>query len=236
MIKPTLKRLVGKALIARGYQISKFEPRVSKWNADTIRGYGPAIRTCFDVGAAYGTPVLYDAFPDAFHVLLEPLEEYDSKIKSILENLSGVHYRTAVGSETGNTTVHVGNDKMILRSSCCKRTVLEPMERTIEDRIVSITTLDALLDSESFAPPFGLKIDTEGFELHVIRGAEKLLRDTDFVIAEVSYGDRFENGYSFADFTDEMMRQGFYLHDILKVVGWSQIKFFDAVFKKSAAR
>ena len=50
----------------------------------------------------------------------------------------------------------------------------------------SVTTLDALRAERGWEGPFGLKIDAEGYEHRVIEGAAALLRDTQFVIAEVS--------------------------------------------------
>lgn len=98
-------------------------------------------------------------------------------------------------------------------------------------REVPITTLDTLLNKYKFQPPFGLKIDTEGFELEVIRGASHFLQNTEFVITEVSYNKRFEESYRFPEFAEKMRKAGFYLCDILKVVGKPTL-FLDCIFKK----
>lgn len=44
-------------------------------------------------------------------------------------------------------------------------------------------------------PPFGLKVDTGGADPDVVEGAHEFLRETEFVIAEVSIAERFEGGY-----------------------------------------
>ena len=98
-----------------------------------------------------------------------------------------------------------------------------------EKRSVPMTTLDRLMEEHDFRPPFGLKIDVEGFEYQVIQGATAFLRKTQFVVAEVSVAKRFEESYSFSEFTELMDRNGFYLWDILNIGGK---KFVDAVFKK----
>jgi hypothetical protein len=45
-----------------------------------------------------------------------------------------------------------------------------------------------------------LKIDAEGSQLEVIRGATETLSQTSFIIAEVSVSPRFPGSYRFAEF------------------------------------
>ena len=60
-----------------------------------------------------------------------------------------------------------------------------------------------------------LKIDTEGYEAHVVRGADRLLAETQLVIAEVNMAKRFEESYSFAEFVALMDSHGFAAVDVL---------------------
>ena len=65
------------------------------------------------------------------------------------------------------------------------------------------------MERYSFQSPFGLKIDTEGFDYQVIQGARNFLRETQFVIAEVNVAKRYEGGYSFAEFIAIRDENGF---------------------------
>jgi hypothetical protein len=105
----------------------------------------------------------------------------------------------------------------------------ESNQGEVEHRVVPVFPLDDLLHAEGLDPPFGLKIDTEGSELEVLKGATALLRDTEFVIAELSLRQRFRDGFEFAQFTAELARSGFYLHDILEV---AETRYVDAAFKR----
>src|SRR3954449_6529991 len=59
-------------------------------------GFAPA--TVIDVGVAYGTPELYDAFPDARFLLVDPLEEYAPAIDGIVARLRSAEWvRAAAG-------------------------------------------------------------------------------------------------------------------------------------------
>ena len=62
-----------------------------------------------------------------------------------------------------------------------------------------------------------IKIDTEGNELNVLRGASSTLRSTDFVILEVSIAERFKNSYQFEDLVSIMGDNGFSLFSILSI-------------------
>jgi hypothetical protein len=98
-----------------------------------------------------------------------------------------------------------------------------------------MTTLDALLAEHHWEPPFGLKVDTEGYEQDVIKGAAELLGQTQFVIAEVNVTKRFEKSYSFAEFVGLMESHGLHLCDILDAQKrWAtrELGFVDGLFRR----
>jgi FkbM family methyltransferase len=182
-----------------------------------------------DVGAGRGTPQLYGAFRKSYHVLVEPLKEHESGLQNILKQYDGEYFLTAVGSTNRKATIAVEPER-IHKSSLQERTAVSSTSDPAEKREVPVITLDTLMEEHNLQPPFGLKIDTEGFELEVIEGATAFLRNTQFVIAEVSVAKRFVGGYSFPEFTEAMIRNGFFLWDIMNPGGK---RFVDAVFLPS---
>jgi len=98
-----------------------------------------------------------------------------------------------------------------MMSSFLARTDRTSSGKQVEKREVAVKTLDTLMEEYGFEPPFGLKIDTEGFEDQVVRGATNFLRRTQFVIAEVSVAERFLESYTFAEFTELMDENDFFL-------------------------
>lgn len=194
--------------------------------------------TIVDVGVGAGTPELYKAFPDAGLLLVEPLAEYEPHLKAICAARPRCRYAlSAVGARQGTRSIQVVPG-LLEHSSFLARTPLAATDNRIEERLVSVTTLDALMAELSPTPPFGLKIDTEGLELEVIRGATGLLRDTEFVIAEVSILKRFEASYTFAEFIAEMAARGFEVFDVLQVVrpDPSGTRYVDLAFVNSRRR
>ena len=59
------------------------------WTLGDVKKARFSPRTVVDVGADRGTPQLYDAFPEAYHFLVEPLTEYESNLRKALEPYQG---------------------------------------------------------------------------------------------------------------------------------------------------
>ena len=200
----------------------------SGWTPKEVaqRGFAPA--TVIDVGAGRGTPLLYRAFPRAYHVMVEPLPEFEPELRRILEQRRGELLATAIGSDAGTVTLNV-NPSCLLESS-----INEAPGMTAVPRDVPITTLDALLAEHEWIPPFALKIDTEGFEHRVIEGGTALLEHTQMVIAEVSVARRFEGSYTFAEFVALMAARDFELCDVVNVVkaASGDVTYMDCAFRK----
>ena len=107
-------------------------------------------------------------------------------------------------------------------SSFFKRTELTATGNRIERREVRVRTLDEMVQDRQLKGPFGVKIDTEGFELEVVRGATAVLKACQFVITETSTSKRFEGGYESVDLIDELRRHEF-------VVPMAQLHLRDAL-------
>jgi FkbM family methyltransferase len=211
--------------------------RETGWRPENLRKpeFSPA--TVIDVGVARGTPNLYDAFPDAHLVLIEPLREFEQDLQRIARRRGGEYVLGAVGAARGRAEIHV-NPAMLYESSLLVNE-WRPTEghEALERREVEVTTLDSLRSERGWQGPFGLKIDAEGYEHRVIEGAAELLAETQFVIAEVSITRPFTGGASFAGFISLMDRHGFAVYDLLDGLkrGHGGVEFVDAMFRRRPA-
>lgn len=201
------------------------------WTPQLVSRQGVHPATVVDVGAGAGTPALYRAFPDAYHVLIEPLQEFEPDLRRLVEEWRGEYVPAAVGAERGEATLNVGGD--LYMSSILS---VGEADAARTPRRVPITTLDALLEERNWAPPYCLKIDVEGYEHAVIEGAQRLLRDTELVIAEVSVSDRFEGGVSAAGLIELMSARGFEAVDVIDAARSSLGAHADLVFKPRALK
>jgi FkbM family methyltransferase len=196
----TAQNYLHRKLLERGWLIRRAE-RTGGW--ETSRAYwDPAYlkplnfhpATVVDVGVGLGTAPLYEAFPKAYLVMVEPLSEFNIAIQSILADRCGVHVPMALGAAQCRRTKFV-EPRHILGSSFYERCEAERTGDMRTAREVEGTTLDAMVEALRFPAPYGLKLDTEGAEIEILGNATKCLRDTLFVIAEVSVMNRFEDGF-----------------------------------------
>ena len=168
--------------------------------------------TVFDVGVAEGTPALENAFPAVPFVLIEPMEEFQGHMNNILKGRSGFMYLSAAGNMRGEVSLNVYPD--LRKVSRFKKVGLN-VPATKETRKVHMMPLDDILTEHELRPPFLLKIDVEGDELSVLKGAQVVLGLSEVVIVETSVAKRFEGGADFAETVSFLTRHGFRLCDIV---------------------
>lgn len=215
-----------------GYDIVRVRP-VWWWTPGHLGRLGFNPSTVFDVGVGFGTPTLYATYPQAFFVLVEPLVEYEAAVRTILKSYRGELVAVAAGAREEHRTFWVEIGKLE-GSSFFKQAPGAETRRPKHPRDVAVRTLDAICAGGNYDPPFGIKLDTEGFELEALAGAHQVLRETQFVIAELSVAERFEGGGRFDEFAAEMNRHGFRLADILDTARGADgtAQFLDALFRR----
>lgn len=190
-------------------------------------------KTIIDIGVGYGTGSLYRSFPNTKIVLVEALQEYKERLQEICKQYDAVYYLTAASDRTGTLTMHVDPD-FIQRSSAHQRTALTRTESKLVIREVPSVRMDEIMGE--YEPPYGIKVDTEGGEMVVLKGCTGILDQTMFLILEASVARRFKRGYAFHELVVFLAEYDFYLFDILHVTykkNQPGVSFVDAVFVNS---
>ncbi len=194
-----------------------------KFSSYYLRSLKLDAKTIVDVGTNNGTEPLYSAFPDAKFVLIDPLQEELNECRKKYPNLNADFHCLAVGAKTGTLT--------IIKTSVSGHS--SAMSRNSDENgkqiSVEMRRLDELLSAHEYQRPYGIKIDTEGYELEVLHGLTHSLSDVEFIIAEVSIKKIFKDGYKFSDIIDFMSKNNFQLFDILNAAG-HQPNHFDCLF------
>jgi FkbM family methyltransferase len=157
------------------------------WGAGARRLIGDRrFGTIIDVGAAYGTPWLYDLAPEARRVLVEPLDLFNEELAQWKKE-GDVILNVAAGDKRASTTFNVDMDRP-MRSSLYDR-----KGTTRSAHPVEVFTLAEAVSDLDLAAPYLIKIDVEGHELQAVMGSRPLLAATDAVIIEVSQSGSYEN-------------------------------------------
>ena len=191
-------------------------------------GFTPSI--VFDVGAQVGTPELFQAFPDAHHIMIEPVAECLSSLNSIKNELkSAIVINCAVSNINGSATLSMTPSRQY---SSIEGIIGE------ENREIEVRTLDSIYEDISIDGPILIKIDVDGPEIKVLQGAKSILKKDCVLVIEASIADenpRFANiveymtayGYQVYDIVDHLHRQGdFHLWQVDLIFIKNKAKFW----------
>ena len=179
------------------------------------------IKNVIDVGVATGTKELLYNFPNAYYHLIEPNPTFHEYIyKNLLKKFKGKLYKIAAGNKSGTFEFYdFGATSGFLKRQDYKIT------KKIK---VKLDKLDNIIKPKKKTL---LKIDTEGYELEVLKGANKILNIADYCIIEL----RLQNikTYNPSEIINYLYEKKFHLHAILKIYYVKNgIDFMDILFKK----
>jgi FkbM family methyltransferase len=181
-----------------------------------------AYNSVIDVGANRGQFALFalHRFPQASLTSFEPLPTAHSKLHAVVgQDARFRSHQCAVGAEAGSLSLNVTRSDD--SSSLLKPTALQL--RTFRDTgIVSSTQvdvvrLDDVIGPDRLAEPFLLKIDVQGYELEVLRGAEQLLQRDGDVLVEASFAELYEGQALIDEVVVAMYASGYRLRGIFSI-------------------
>ncbi|HEY3917376.1 MAG TPA: FkbM family methyltransferase [Stellaceae bacterium] len=176
---------------------------------------GVRYATVFDLGCADGQFFVdhfaQGLFQEAVPVNIDANAIYEESLQAVRETFGG-HYRiAAVSDATGEieltTSVHPYWSS--LRPS--NDLYWERINKLASGRKqVPALRLDDLVAELRLAPPYLVKLDIQGAEAQALRGARRMLADTNVVICEADIAD-------FQTINGELVAAGFDLYDITVV-------------------
>lgn len=177
---------------------------------------GLAPQTVLDVGVAWGTPELYAAFPDANHVLVEPLREFEPHLQKLCQRYPHMRYHIALAGapeteQAGDAIINVWPE---LVGSTIYAKKEDDAER--EARRVPAVTLDTLCAQHQDPGPYLLKVDVQGAELEVLRGAETVLKQCEYVVLETAFFQHQIGEPLFPEVYAFMRERGFAIYEFFE--------------------
>lgn len=183
----------------------------------SVKNYCKNIKTIIDVGANKGqfTVAASEIFPDAVIYSFEPVPEVFEKLKKNTLDLKKVRiFNEALGTTKGKIKFY--KNKYSHASSALpihkNQTRLIPETSETEIIEVKINRLENFLKDNSIDKPILLKLDVQGFEKEVIKGAGPGLPEIDYLLFETSFMEMYEGEPLFEE-----------MHEFVKNVGYSLI-------------
>jgi FkbM family methyltransferase len=141
------------------------------------------------------------------------LVEFTADIERIVAGLPRAeHVRAAAAAQRGPVALNVGAN-LFLTS---RHTSCDPILRSNEQRIVDGVALDDIWSERALEGPGLIKIDVEGAELDVLRGAREALRRCEYLILEVAVRDIFHGAPRADTVIGRLAEYGFLVDDILE--------------------
>lgn len=164
---------------------------------------GLPVGVAVDVGANKGQFALLalELFPAAVVYAFEPLPAAFARMAAWGRRESRlVMRRSALSDASGDEVIYVAArcDNSSLQKATPLQTELCPAARIVGREIVAVQRLDQVFDAERLGPAALLKIDVQGGELKVLRGAGNLIRRFKWIYVECSFSALYE-GQALAD-------------------------------------
>jgi len=174
-------------------------------------GFYPDI--IFDVGASNGrwTRKCLEIYPEAQFFCFEPLEENKPALTSLCIDHSNVNYwQGCLGSKQGSAILNAdGSGSSILNGH-----IGNPYGTQVES---NVETLDNLIQQKKYLQPDLIKLDVQGYELEILKGAMKTLKNVQAIIAEISFFSFQEGMPILHEVVGQLSTYGFVAYDILSV-------------------
>jgi FkbM family methyltransferase len=170
-----------------------------------VRALGFYPKTIFDIGVFQGTYELYNTWPDARLILVDPLKESEAAMKYICAHrrAPASYILAAAGNRDGETRFHSFTDM-----------AASSMVSGSGEQVVPMYTLDSLDTMFKGVSPYLLKIDVQGAEALVLSGASTVLPLCEVVMLETALFDFERTGITLPEMMALMKSKGFVPFDI----------------------
>jgi FkbM family methyltransferase len=174
------------------------------------------LRLVIDAGANRGQFTLYALarFPSADIIAFEPLPNAREHMVRLFQGEDRVEVAPfALGETEGEVDIHLSarDDSSSLLPIGGRQVSIFPGTEEVGTIRASLRTLDDVLADREIARPALLKVDVQGFELPVLRGAEQTLRSLDQILIEASFVELYEGQALFPEVSHHLEDHGFHL-------------------------
>lgn len=183
------------------------------WSINNMKRNGLRAETILDIGAYEGdwTSRVKRIFPDAHFVMIEANPEKRDILNSICRRFKKVDLEMALLASEGN----VSKEFSLAESAS---SLLEELNETGSERItLTSSTLDEVLSKRGIGRVDFMKLDVQGYELEVLKGAHRYLQLCECVLLEVSLIALHKDCPVLADVVSYMDRADYCAYDICSV-------------------
>ena len=227
-IKRAIENLLGLHIMRRDYHGYR--------DCSDIEHCNCRIAAIFDVGANIGQSALKFriAFPKAKIYCFEPIGKTFEMLKENTKEYANLTYhQIALGSREGEA-------EMYLTEQSNASSLIRP-DTVIGREVVALRTIDGFASDNKIERIDILKIDAEGFDLEVLKGARNMLssRQIAFVLTEVGFHPGDDRQVLFDDIRSYLLPMGYAVFGVydqqLEWSGEKRLRYANVCFVREDA-
>lgn len=197
-----------------------------------------------DIGGGIGASLkLFSGhFPDKKIMVFEPVTESYNAIKERFPDHVNIEFiKAAAGNETSEKEINIAGR---ITSSSLLPLVADPDSDVFNEKNlgqvrvekIKIVRLDDFLAKNSDEVGI-MKIDVQGFEMDVLKGAEMTLKRTDIIVLEANNHDAYSGSAKYYDIDRYLRDRNFALYNIFpSIVDNDRLKEWDMIYLNNSAR
>jgi FkbM family methyltransferase len=226
-----MRKFIRNILNKFGYDIIKlkYEYKIGVQSAENIqllreefqwmREYG--FKTIVDVGANEGqfSEKARLLFPEANIYAFEPLPEAYQRLKNNFTEDGYFHcFNVGVGEQKATLEIHLNESSAsssILPLGGLHKEAFEDAKES-KSIAINIDTLDSLLPLQGLQFPMLLKVDVQGYEDKVLKGATNFLGGADMIIIELTFKELYEGQPLFDNIYTTLVKQGYAFEGVIE--------------------
>ena len=193
----------------------------------------------YDIGAHNGdwSQIILESIPnDIYIALFEPQKIHFNKLEELFGEKNNKHlFNVALGSSSESGIMKGGGaSASLLDANDAQHAIFPNSFNTNAIEETPIFTLDEIIEKHQLRFPDVIKIDVQGFELDVFKGAGNALKNTKYIIAELSFISLYQNQPQLTELLQFLEYSNFKIVDFGHQ--WrnnkNEIIQVDAIFKK----
>ena len=144
------------------------------WSLENLKRNGFNPKLILDIGAYEGkwTEEVLTIFPSAHFLMIEAQINKEIKLKSVVKrNIDKVEYKITLLSSKDNEQL------LFNQYETASSVLVEHFETGAQKTLINSMSLDSLVSDTKFQKSDFIKLDTQGFELEILKGGKNTLKD-----------------------------------------------------------
>lgn len=184
------------------------------WTLLNLKACGFTPGFTVDIGAYIGnwTEQFLEVFPNTKVLMLEAQESKKYSLEKVCTLHSSVDYLIGLLSASD------GNIVSFYEKETASHVAPSNENNTVGAKTYTTQTLDTIIEKNNYPLPDFIKLDVQGHELEVLKGADKCISNCEVCLLEVSFLDLSSGGPLAVDVFNFMDKKNFQAYDISQLM------------------